>query len=136
MRQTDPQKHLPLHESAASAAVSTGVLQARWHCDLKHTILVNEARQASGEGEFSRVRKGEETAEEAAQRKTGQLEALVKCVRNTAKRSHACLVDCRESCCSELLLLSSHGEELQCLWTEGSADLEDRIHGHSPGSLT
>ena len=55
MRQKHPQK--PLHESAASAAVSTGVLQASWHCDLKHTILVNEARQAVGRTSFDGSKK-------------------------------------------------------------------------------
>ncbi len=46
----------------------------------------------------------------------------MKCVRNAAKLSHACLVDCPESRYSEQLLLSSHGEKLQGLWIEGSPD--------------
>ncbi len=55
----------------------------------------------------------------------------MKCVRNAAKRSYACLVDCPESRFPELLLLSS---AKSCkIWTEGSADQEDRISGQSPG---
>ncbi len=64
-----------------------------------------------------------------------QLKALMKCVRNAAKRSYACLVVCPESRFSELLLLSRYVEELQDFRTDGSADQEDRISRQSPGNV-
>ncbi len=59
-----------------------------------------------------------------------------KCVRNAAKRSYACLVDCPESRFSELLLLSSHGEELHEVWTEASADQVDRIKSRQVSAMS
>ncbi len=64
---------------------------------------------------------------------------MMQCVSNAAKRSddqsYDCLNDCPKSRFSELLLLSSHGEELQAFQTEGSAGQDDRISEQSPGNV-